>query len=250
MSGMKVFWRFASDVAEVTVSSTETGYRASNMQLNSPSSLWKSQATLATETMTWAQDAAVTVSAFALGNHNFLDTFTLTLEYADDLAFSAGVEIIPVTFRNEWLLEYFTGINKQYGRLTVLKDAASTAITAGRLLSGDHYELERSVAVGYSIGPGLDTTKKVRTEGGVLYSDIGIMMDRLTGKLVGLPQADHDELVELQNTYRTGVPFLVSVDYDSFPLSKTIYGTLDKTARPVNIAGDKWNFDWPMTEQK
>ncbi len=122
--------------------------------------------------------------------HNLEADDTITLRYASDAGFTADVGTVPVTFRAGTLIEFFASVTRQYWRLEI--DLASSGLTteqreAGRLLLGDHYQMERNVALGWS-GPQIvqDTTRSARTEGGQRYSDLGVGLRSLRAQFTGV----------------------------------------------------------------
>lgn len=252
----RLFWRFDSDDGTFSASSTAEGYGVDNLKLDTLDSKWKSDefGSDLQEQVTVNLGSAQSITAFFLGNHNLEADDTIVLRFASDAGFTADVGTVAVTFRVGTLIEYFTAVSRQYWRLeiTLASGASDTEQReAGRLLLGDHYQVARNVALGWS-GPqlGEDTTRSARTEGGQKYADIGVGLKVLRAQFVALGETDLDELEALKGTMLTGQSFVISQNWEDFPLKRTLYGSLRSMGPPTNEAADKWTIPFNMVEQK
>lgn len=246
-SPFRLFWRYDSDSGTFTASSVASGYDVDNLKLGTLDKKWMSD-TDTSHTVTVDLGSAQSITAFVALDHDFLVGDTIVLRYASNSGFSAGVGTINPTWYDGTLVEFFSAVSRRYWRLEV--DGASGTRQLGRLLLGTHYEMERNIRVGYRVGPGQDTGKTVRTQGGQLYGDIGVRLKVLTGEFTAHQDADEEEISELQDTNGMSVPLFVAMDWESEPLKKSLYGTMMQIGPPINIAGDKWSFPLSMVEQK
>jgi hypothetical protein len=249
---MRIFWRFDdSDAGSILASNTASGYKASNLQIDTLGKRWKSDAVASVITLTLNFGSIVSVDSFALLGHNLVPgSDTVTLTYASDPGFITGTGSITVNLTaNDWY-EYFAAVSRQYWRVTITKSLSTNQVYAGRMVLGTAYVPTYGLAPGYQLGPGMTTTSTTRTKSGAKHSSLGTTIDILRGNFRALPDADKDELKELQNTNQTGVSFIVSMDWENYPVDKSIYGTLDSITPFQNVAINKW--DWPlrMTAQK
>ena len=129
---MRLFWRFASDAGTVTVTSTAGAlYAGKNLQRDALSKKWQSAAVLATETVTFDLGSALPISAFALWDHDILATDTITLTYASDSGFTTDTGSVTLTWREAYLLEFFTEVTRRYWKLSITKTVAATSKSAG-----------------------------------------------------------------------------------------------------------------------
>lgn len=253
----RLFWRFNSDGGTFSASSTAEGYDVDNLQRDTLDKKWKSDGFGSDfqEIITVDLGSAQSITAFALLAHDLTANDSIVLRYASDAGFTADVGTVPVTFREDTLIEYFTAVSRRYWRLEIdlIGSSGSTTDTrqAGRLLLGDHYQTERNISLGW-MGPNYtqDTTKSVRTAGGQKYADIGVAIKAFQGQFVALSETDLDEFEELKSTMLTGMAFIISQNWEDFPLKRTLYGTMLGMGSPINIAADKWTISFSMSEQK
>jgi hypothetical protein len=249
---MRIFWRFSdSDTATITASNTASGYKASNLQLNTLGKKWASDKVTATAELLMDFGSAINITSFAMLGHNLVPgSDTVTLKYADNAAITIGVVTISVTLTAVNWSEYFTQISKRYAQVVITKSLSTNQVSAGRLIHGKAYVPTRGISPGYQIGPGRTQTTTLRTRGGQLYANQGETLKALRGAFPSLPDTDRDELEELQNTNSTGTPFIVSLDHTNYPTEKMIYGTLDRVQPFRNVAVSDWDWSISMIEQK
>lgn len=247
--GARIFWRFASDAGTITANSTASGFPARNVQRSALSLKHKSDGSQATDMWTVDLGSALDVSALFVGGHDFSSGDTLTFRYASDSGFTADTGTVSVTYRADNLYQFFTAISRRYWRLENLKDVAAETRQIGRLALGDHTELGLSLRLGYGVGAAQDTSKIVVTEGGQAYADIGVALRALRGDLIVAP-AEKAELEALRVAYQTAVPFVLAADYETYPVTKSLYGRLQSLPVPVDVAADLWRYSWDMIEQK
>lgn len=247
--GLRLFWRFDSDLGTITANSTTAGFPIRNVQRGTLSSKHKSDGSQATDTRTIDLGAALPISAFFLGGHDYQSGDTLTLRYASDSGFTADVGTISPTYRAGTLIEFFTPVTRRYWREENLKDVAAETRSAGRLLLGDHTEMSYALRLGYGSGIRSDTSKRIRTEGGQQYTDIRVSLKGQRGSLI-VTEAEKVELEALRETYGTAFPFVSALDWENDPLAKTLYGFFASLGEPVDTGVDHWTYSWDMVEQK
>jgi hypothetical protein len=249
---MRIFWRYDDiNAATITASNTASGYKASNLQLDTLGSQWKSDNVTATAQLLVDFGSAVDHDSFAFLGHNLVPgSDTVTLKYASNSAITTDVVTISHTLTaNNWI-EYFSSISRQYLEVLITKSLSTNQVYGGRLLSGEHYVTKHGLRPGYRIGPGQTMTTSVRTRGGQQYSSLGETMRVLRGTFPALADADRDELEALQKANSTGVPFVVSVDWENYPTRKFIYGTLTRVQDFQDVANGSWEWPLSMIEQE
>ena len=249
---MRIFWRFASDSGTVTTSSTADGYSADDLQRANVNPVWKSEDSLTTETITIDLGSSQQIDAFALLNHNLGDVLAISgveIEYATDSGFTTGtgtVSGVGLTSPN-WY-EFFGTVSRRYWRINMTKLSSSSQIEAGRVLLGSAYVPTYATRPGFTLGSGASTTRKIRTNSGSIYSSIGVAPRVLSGTLPGLDDDDYDEITTLQETYQDGIPFVVSLNWETELARRTVYGTLTSTRPLTNVAIDKWEWQLSVRE--
>jgi hypothetical protein len=249
---VRVFWWFEdSDNGTITASNTGSGYRASNLQLDTLGSRWASDSVSATAVLALDFGSPISCTSFAFLGHNLIPgSDTVTLTYASDAGFTTGTGSITVTLTAENWYEYFSAVSRQYWRVTITKSLSTNKVYAGRMVLGTAYIPAYGVARRFQLGPGTTTSSSVTTRGGQKYTSLGTVRRVLRGMFRALPNADRAEFEELQKTNDIGKSFIVSIAWETEPVAKSIYGTLDRIVPPQDSGLNKW--DWPirMTEQK
>jgi hypothetical protein len=250
--GMIPFWRFTSDSDIITPQETAgPGFGGNNVKNPIASKVWKSGTSFVNKVISGNHGSAVSVSAFALWNHD-IDTANdiVTFKLADDALMSVGVVNVPLTLRDLFLFETFTPVVKQYWQLIITVTSASLQRSIGRLAVGSHRELETSLRTpGDSFGVGNSTQRSIRTEGGQLHGDVGASLDVLRGRISGLGRDDRDELEDLKKSYQGVMPFFCFADWNNNK-DLSLYGTLNNLSPATSVAPDQYAFYWTMTEQK
>jgi len=254
MSGepFRFFWRFPSDAGAFSASNTASGFDVDNLKRSTLDKKWRSDefGSALVETVTVDLGSAQAITAFVLLDHDLIDTDVLVLRFASDSGFTTDVGTVAITFRENTLVEFFAAVTRQYWRLEITALLDTAVRQAGRLLLGPHYEMERSLALGYTVGPGQDTGKTIRTQGGQLYGDLGVRLKMLGGEFVAMQEADNVEVDALKNANGKSVPLFVAMDWTNFPLKKSLYGTLTQVGSSINIGVERWSFPLRMLEQK
>ena len=249
---LRLFWRFASTAGTFSASSEATGFDVENLQRSTVASKWKSLVAGGglLHTVTVDLGSAQGTEAFSLLGHDILETDTIILRHADDAGFSVNVGTVPVTWRVDNLLEYFSTVTAQYWRLEITVSNATDVREAGVLYLGPFYQATVNAGSGFISGPGRTTSKVAISKGGQGYGDLGASLDEMSFTLRGLTDADYDEIVALVRTYQTAMAFIVSIDFTDQPVRESIYGRLTRTPRMANFGIDKWTTDFVMVEQK
>jgi hypothetical protein len=127
---------------------------------------------------------------------------------------------------------------------------STNQIYAGVLVLGPHYVTSYGLKRNYFLGSGVTLTDSIRTGGGQKYANLKATLKVLRGKFPTLSDADMAELDELQIINSTGKPFIVAIAWESEPVKKTLYGTLDGVTPFMDSALDRWDWPLKMTEQK
>ena len=249
--GLIPFGRFPSDAGTASASSVAgAGYAAANVQKQTVQKVWKSDDIEATAFHDTDFGSAVDIDTFACWGHDFLETDTITLSYADDAAQTVNVVTPAVTWREIYLFETFSQITKRHRRLSILKTVAATNKQAGRIVDGTSTELEFGLKTpGDVFGPGKTTSTKKTTSGGQQYGNLGVSSDVMRGNTPGLLADDIAELLELIRTYQTVTPF-VAVIRKGKTNQSAIYGTFDSMVTPKYVSETRQEIAWRMTEQK
>jgi hypothetical protein len=251
---MRIFWRFASDSGTVTATSTADGYSVDELQRSTLAPVWKSEGSTSAvdQVITIDLGSAQAITAFALLGHNLQDTATtasVTLTYASDSGFTTGTGTISGTSVTDdnWY-EYFASISRQYWRVTIPKAAAANQIEAGRVVLGSHYTPSYALRPGFSIGAGSSTARTLQVNAGQRYSSLGVTPRVMAGTMPGLSDTDYDEITLLQQTYQNATPFIVSLNWETDPTRRSIYGTLSSVRPLANVAVDKWEWNLSIRE--
>ncbi|GAG21017.1 unnamed protein product, partial [marine sediment metagenome] len=191
------------------------------------------------------------VSAFAWLDHDVLEVDTIDLEYADDVTYLTNQGTISITWRENNLLEFFTPLSRRYWRFIINKGASAVYRSAGRFVLGTYFELAHSAREpGFVVTPALTTSKSVRTEGGQLYGDIGVVLERMAGSIPAITDDEKADLVALINANSTVIPFIAAFDFDLYPAEKTIYGAFDRIPSMVSAPSHyRWEMQFSITEQ-
>lgn len=249
--GMNIFWRFESDsLATITDANTDPAYPETNMKINTLSTKWKDDGTTNSTELVFDFGSPVPIDSFFAAGYNIKSTDAIGIEYANDASFLVDFGTAAVTYGDKYLFTRFPQVTRRYAKFRILRISPEQR-EIGRMAFGAGYELTYSLkAPGYRIGLGGTTTRKVSTEGGQTYADLGVTLRVMQGVVPGLPQADHDELQELIEANQTGIPFVAAADLIDFPNQKTIYGTFDNIPLPSDVTIDRWEYPWSMTEQK
>lgn len=224
----RFFWRFPSDDAVITASTSALRYPVANL-LDSRLTgvVWRSGTSQASEYIELDLGAEYTVDSFAALAHTLTASYSglrLTGDVTYPLPGSPTLDVTP-TFRTGRLVEYFTPKTVRYLKFAFTKTTAATVAEIARLLIGESYTMERSSANRTWKKMSLSNIVTPRT--GQVYTDPGAKPKGLSLVYNAIKQNDMEALMEIAD-YALDAPILMSVDHENEPVEWSIYGICTK----------------------
>jgi hypothetical protein len=252
MANLRVVYDNAADRSTPSASTTAGALAATNLLTDIKSEVWRSTATSATLTLTWA--AAESVAMVAIPYCNLTATATMRVRCYTNTGDATPV-LDTGTFTADSIAPFDgwgTGANMYafgggsscvtwFNSVSVKKvvidltDTSNTAgyIEAGRLIVGGYWELTYNPDYGVTAGMN-DLSTHERTDSGDLRTDRGAMYKTLSFDLNYMPAADRNILWRIARTNGMYKPLYVNLipsDTDQYEEKiYQIYGKLSKGA--------------------
>ena len=256
MAFTRVAWRFPSDDATVSALTSAAAFPAANLQLphTNEAESWMGDGTSAVERIVFDFGEPRDINFFATAGHN-LDLLVsgLTILANDTDTWGSPSFSQPVTFYEDFLIEFFDTQAYRFLALEFDKASAAAIYWLGRMVFGTYYEFEQNVSSRtVEIQPTEDTSTS-RAPGGQSSSNVAVHID---GKGIGIefiPEDQKAELELLDKLMGLHSPFFLSLDHDTMPISGLIYG---KQVSKIGwrdrtwINSVRWDASMTMVEEK
>ncbi len=219
---MKTFWYNLVDLSATTLTaaSANTSYPVTNLATEFLQQIYKTGTSATAEYITVDLGSSKAFSSIVISEHDLLAADNVRFMYSDASNFS-GASTYEIEHASGTIVVTFPEVEARYVRVLFDKASAGDTRQIGRLFVGPHDAFGSVVDYnGYSQGKE-DLSRKSRTLGGQVYSEVRNQYSRFSLQCSYTEQEKTDWLIEMSDYVGTHTAFFVQVQESTGNLNES-----------------------------
>lgn len=209
---MKTFWYNLIDLSATTLTaaSANASYPVTNLASEFLQTVYKTGTSATAEYINIDLGSSKAFSSIVIAEHDLLAADNLRFKFSDDSSYTSAVEIL-IEHVAGTIVVTFPEVEARYVRIMFDKASAGDTRQIGRLFVGPHDDFEKVIEYnGYNEGKE-DLSRKSRTLGGQVYSEVRPIYSVFQLTCSYLEQEKSGWLRELDAYVGTHTPFFIQV---------------------------------------